>query len=582
MAGGVPAAAPPAQKPITILDAIEEAYRRGLDVPADKAAIYDEAVKRGLVQDVRRTTMDRVTGDLKAFGEGAKNATVGLLNAPAAITRYARDKVGGAMGFTPDQLQAMDDMKSNWGIGTPQSTDTALQKVESVTGKHEPRNREERYFSAAGSSVPSMLMGPGGWTQRIVSALSGGVGSEYGGEQMQKFGPGWELAGRLVGGVAGSSIPDILRRGFTPLPINQARRDNIDVLNEAGVPTTAGQRTGSKGLKLAEEELGGGATQRISEAQDEAFTQAAGREAGMNTPRLSQPAFREAYREVDNTFTNLANRTNLPLDNQVQNELLDAVMRYQNSHGDLIRGPENLMNDIARLAGSNGGVLTGEQYRNITTALREMAEANPALNTVVRDMRQALDSNIERNIDPALRTAWREARTRYANLMVIQDAATKAGADTAEGLIKPHQLRSAVDENVSDRHILSGDSRLGNLARAGSNVMAPLANSNTAARQRVQALGATVLALMGGAAGGGTANVPGALKGAAIGMAAGVAAPLVVGRALMSRPVQAYLSNQVMPSRGLDTAQKAVITLMNNNPRIREYLVKLLEGNDVP
>lgn len=581
MAGGVPAAAPPAKKPITILDAIEEAYRRGLDVPADKAAIYDEAVKRGLVQDVRRTTMDRVTGDLKAFGEGAKNATVGLLNAPAAISRYARDKVGGAMGFEPEQLQAMDDMKSNWGIATPQPTEDVLKRVETITGKHEPINREERYFSAAGSGVPSILMGPGGWTQRIVSALSGGVGSEYGGEKMKSFGPGWELAGRLVGGVAGSSIPDILRRGLTPLPINQARRDNINVLNEAGVPTTAGQRTGSKGLKLAEEELGGGATQRISEAQDEAFTQAAGREAGMNTPRLSQPAFREAYREVDNTFTDLANRTHLPLDQQLQNDLLDIVTRQQQA-GIVASGPEDAMNLIAQLAGQNGGVLTGTAYRNITTQLRQLAETNPALSGTIREMRQALDSNIERNIDPALRTAWREARTRYANLMVMQDAATKAGADTAEGLIKPHQLRSAVDENVSDRHILSGDSRLGNLARAGSNVMAPLANSNTAARQRVQALGATVLALMGGAAGGGTANVPGALKGAAIGMAAGVAAPLVVGRALMSRPVQAYLSNQVMPSRGLDTAQKAVITLMNNNPRIREYLVKLLEGNDVP
>lgn len=581
MAGGVPAAAPPAKKPITILDAIEEAYRRGLDVPADKAAIYDEAVKRGLVQDVRRTTMDRVTGDLKAFGEGAKNATVGLLNAPAAISRYARDKVGGAMGFEPEQLQAMDDMKSNWGIATPQPTEDVLKRVETITGKHEPINREERYFSAAGSGVPSILMGPGGWTQRIVSALSGGVGSEYGGEKMKSFGPGWELAGRLVGGVAGSSIPDILRRGLTPLPINQARRDNINVLNEAGVPTTAGQRTGSKGLKLAEEELGGGATQRISEAQDEAFTQAAGREAGMNTPRLSQPAFREAYREVDDTFTNLANRTHLPLDQQLQNDLLDIVTRQQQA-GIVASGPEDAMNLIAQLAGQNGGVLTGTAYRNITTQLRQLAETNPALSGTIREMRQALDSNIERNIDPALRTAWREARTRYANLMVMQDAATKAGADTAEGLIKPHQLRSAVDENVSDRHILSGDSRLGNLARAGSNVMAPLANSNTAARQRVQALGATVLALMGGAAGGGTANVPGALKGAAIGMAAGVAAPLVVGRALMSRPVQAYLSNQVMPSRGLDTAQKAVITLMNNNPRIREYLVKLLEGNDVP
>jgi hypothetical protein len=33
------------------------------------------------------------------------------------------------------------------------------------------------------------------------------------------------------------------------------------------------------------------------------------------------------------------------------------------------------------------------------------------------------------------------------------------------------------------------------------------------------------------------------------------------------------------PERGLTAAQKGVITLMNNNPQIRDYVVKLLEGD---
>lgn len=573
-----PSMAPPAPKPVTILDAIEEAYKRGLPVPKDKSDIYDEAVKRGLVNDVRVGVMEQAGTDLKSLGEGAKNSTVGLLNMPNAISRYARDKVGGMMGFEPEQLQAMDEAKSVFGIGSPQSSDTVLNKVESATGKYEPRNRRERYLRSMGEAAPSILMGPGGWAARTASALSSGVGSEFGGEQFK--GTSWETPARIVGGIVGGSGPDVLRRLISPNPINAARRANIDTLTEAGVPTTAGQRTGNTTLKLMEEELGGGATRRIAEAQDDAFTTAVGREVGMPGPRLGPAEWRQAYDTVDTTFTNLAQRTNLPLDMQLQNDLLDAVTAYRQAGG-IANGPEDVMNHIAQLSGQNGGVLSGEAYQNIIRHLRELSDSNPAeVGGIVRNMRTALDGSIERNIAPGLRDAWRQARSQYANLMVVRDAMTKAGPDTAEGIIRPHQLRSSVDQNVSDQRILTGENRLGNLGRAGSNVMATLANSNTAMRQRAQALGATVLSLVGGAGGfGATKDATAAAGGIALGAGLGIAAPLAVGRALMSRPVQAYLSNQMAPERGLTAAQKGVITLMNNNPQIRDYVVKLLEGD---
>lgn len=568
---------PTSAKQPTQLELIEEALSRGMQVPPDKLDLYDEAVRRGLVRDVRETVGQRAMADLKSIGEGAKNTTVGLLNMGNDIAHGARNMVGGWMGLDPADLDAMDEAKRGFGIGAPASTDVARKKVESVTGQYEPRNREERYMRSFGDAIPGMLLEPGTLAQRAVAGVGGAIGSEFGGEQFKDT--PLEVPARIAGSIIGSSIPDAVRRGFTPMPINQARLDNVRTLRNEGIPTTAGQRTGSRTLRLAEEELGGGATARIADAQDEAFTAATGRRIGIDAPRLGPAEFRRAYQDVDTTFTNLANRTNLPLDTQLQNDLLDAVTRYHNANGQIAQGPELLMNRIAQLAGANNGVLTGPQYRAITTELRELAESNPALNGVVHDMRNALDSNIERNIAPGLRAAWREARTRYGNLMTVQDAMTKAGEKVNEGLVTPQNLRSAVDQGVSDRRILTGNSELGNLARAGSNVMAPLANSNTAARGRIQALGATVLAAIGGAAGGATGDLSNLAMGVGAGSAIGIGGPLVVGRALMSRPVQAYLSNQLFSGRGLDTAQKAIIALMQNNPRIREKIAGILEGN---
>jgi hypothetical protein len=121
-------------------------------------------------------------------------------------------------------------------------------------------------------------------------------------------------------------------------------------------------------------------------------------------------------------------------------------------------------------------------------------------------------------------------------MMVVEKAATGAGAATAEGLISPSQLRNAtVTQNRRDYARGQGD--FADLARSGEAVMKPLPNSGTAPRQNIQ----NIMSILGSVAGGARAGLPGAV--------AGIAAPAVAGRVLMSRPVQAYLGNQLLPRR---------------------------------
>ena len=165
------------------------------------------------------------------------------------------------------------------------------------------------------------------------------------------------------------------------------------------------------------------------------------------------------------------------------------------------------------------------------------ARNDPYLQEALYGHQEALDNAFERTLNASGNTAdiaaLRQARREYRNMMVIEKAATGAGAATAEGLISPSQLRNAtVTQNRRDYARGQGDP-----ARSGEAVMKPLPNSGTAPRQNVQ----NIISLLGSVAGGRHSR-PARCRG-------WLAAPAVAGRVLMSRPVQAYLGNQVLPRR---------------------------------
>ena len=125
---------------------------------------------------------------------------------------------------------------------------------------------------------------------------------------------------------------------------------------------------------------------------------------------------------------------------------------------------------------------------------------------------------------------------------VHDNAAGGAGENAAKGLISPAQLRNAV-KTANKRAYVRGQNDLGNLARAGEAVMKPLPQSGTAPRQAaMNAL--NVLSAIGGNAAAGPA-----------GALAAVGAPAMLGRAVMSEPVQGYLANQLAGPIGNALAQ---------------------------
>jgi hypothetical protein len=447
----------------------------------------------------------------------------------------------------------------------PPSSQDMTQGFESTFGPmYEAKTTPGQVAQTLGQFTPGMMIGPGTAAQRVVSGTSAALGSEAAGQASDGkwYEPYMRLGGALLGGIA----PDIARRAITPMPISPERQKQVALLGDEGVDLTAGQKTGRKPLQYLESELGGGKAAGVMERQGEQFTKAAAAKAGIKADRLTPDVMDDAFRVVGDKFDDLASRTPLPVDARMQDDMLESVMEYQSLTGAPASAAEDIMNRVSELAAKNNGVLDGAAYKTISTELRKKASkaSSPELREALHGIKDALDSAIERGLSGNLLDEWKAARTQYRNMLVLEKTMMGAGEKTAEGIVSPSQLRNATVQKHGGRNYVRGKGDFAPLARAGEATMKPLPNSGTAPRFNAQNMGTGLTTLLGAGIGGAGAGGPGAMLGGLLGM--GV--PFAAGRALMSRPMQAYLSNQLLQGRGLPAAQKAIVPLLGVTPQI--------------
>lgn len=374
----------------------------------------------------------------------------------------------------------------------------------------------------------------------------GGIGERFDGAK----------DGALTGAVVGAAVPAVARgigaltgRAVTPLPVAPERQAMIDVLEREGIPLSAGQRSGSKPLRYAESIFGdatlaGGKASQITAAQADAFTDAALRKMG-GSGRATPDNMSANYDRIGQQFKDLSARNTLHADQGLANDLVVTVRDYMKvlpSEQRAIVG--NLADDIVNRFRAGNGTMPGTDYQTARSRLSRMAnnarQNDPEFSDAVRGLRNALDNGMLRSISPEDAAAWQTARREYGNWKDLAKAAGGAGENTAEGLISPQSLRSAVASGKNKEAYVRGEGDFAELARAGNAIMTPLPNSGTGQRNLVT----------GQVGGGGAALATGDPFTAAI-VALG---PSAFGRALWSGPVQKYLNNQSIS----DSARKAI------------------------
>lgn len=484
---------------------------------------------------------------VKSGGIGLAKGAIGIAGAVGdlsslgsrgieAATNYVSDKLGIERYKRPEKPSILDNIPTS---------DSITKAVEEKTGKfYEPKTTAGKYARTVGEFLPASFLGPGSAAVKVGTGVTAALGSEAAGQYTE--GTAAEPYARVAGALAGGLTPSALGRAVTPLPASAARTRLVDVLADEGVTSlTAGQRTGNKSLQYSEDFLGnapgaGGSAARIRQEGQDQFTEAAMRRAGSG-PDASPEVLRANNQRLGDQFRDLSARNNLTPDNQFITDLTTAVRDYRNVPNSQQRAiVQGYVDDIIQHV--NQGTMPGAQYQEMRSRLSRQANglrnSDPTLSDALRDMRNALDNAMERSIPAGSGDAelWRQSRREYGAQKTIEKAASRAGEATAEGQLVPANLRNAVSAENRGAYA-RGEGDFSELARAGSGVMAPLPNSGTS--QRLSLTNAAMLPVSA-----------------------------TVGRALMSRPVQGYLGNQVLARQ------------LENLPPARQALIRALLAQD--
>lgn len=541
------------------LDALLEAERRGI-LPAEMRGALEEARRRKLVsldqstpQQPAKPETSTAVDAAKSFGSGMVTGFSHLAGLPGTLRTLVQaggDWAQRQMGLEP--APQLEDV-SRLGRVLPdirQPTGTEVENsVRSVVGeRYKPQTTVGKYAQTAGEFAPGVLMGPGSLVQRgIGNVAAPAVGSEFLGQQFE--GTKYEPAARVVGSIVGSVAPAVAARAISPVqPANQEYARQAGVLQREGIDLTAGDKTGSSRMRWMEEAykdvpFSGGRINAVKERQAEQFTQAVLKRAGINAPRATDEVIDTAFREVGKKFDDLAASTYVPL----RPRLLDAAKKVADDYEKtvsaanrvpLVRSISDELQALQKAGGANGAFLTGDQYRvwrsQIATAARGQRDASTA--AALRDLNEALDNTVRVALQGPARQAWQDARRQYRNLLVIEKARSGSGQNAALGLLSPSAVKNAVAQQ-GKRAYVRGQGDYAKLANAGEAILKALPNSGTAQRQLYMSLPGAIGAGVGGIYGEDA-------TGAGLGFVGGLAAQALLGRTMMSAPMQRYLGNQ--------------------------------------
>jgi hypothetical protein len=521
---------------------------RGSDGKTYEVKAPDQGSAVAAFKKMQAARPDTMTDVVKSAGAGLVRGAAGIAGLPGDIEELMGAGIewaGKKVGLPPHPNWREIRNQNQIADLTPTSQQT-LSAAQRVTGPlHEPQTTAGEYARTVGEFAPAIAAGPGGVARRALTQVAApAIGSETAGQFTE--GTSAEPYARLAGAIAGGGGAAAASRTVTPFPVSAERQKMVETLRKEGVQPTAGQATGRKSLQYLESELGGGATARKIDTQQDQFTAAILRRAGETATRATPEVVDRAFTRIGREFDNLAIKNNVKLDAQFGKDVGTAVREYDQLVPSSQQAPavQGIVKDILDRINQGKGTMSGGAYASLRSRLDKMARktrSDPNLSEALFGVRNALDDAMERSLVASGRVEdvarWREARSQYRNMLVVETAAVGAGEGAAMGAISPAKLRqAAVGQNK--RSYVRGKGDFSELAHAGQAIMTPLPQSGTTPRLMTHAIPAIGGSMLTGGADAG------------IGFLAGAIAPTAVGRLAMTPWAQKYLANQKLPNTG--------------------------------
>lgn len=414
------------------------------------------------------------------------------------------------------------------------------------------------YISTAGEFAggAGLAAGPGAMVR--YGAIPG-VASEAAGQATA--GTSYEPYARAAAALAAPSVSlgleGTLRRAITPNPgIDPVRKQLAGVLDDAGIPITAGQRTGAENLRLVEGSTSRG--QQVMADQADEFTRAALAQIGVNAKRATPEVLKAADDGIGAVFEAVTRGVQGIPEPSVLTKMSKALEVYRNTapKGQVVGIFNEVNKALVRSFRSRNPIPMKNLLDWRSQVSRMTVSPDPANRAAARVALDALDGAI----DNGLRAAGRPdaigqlntARSQWRDFLAIESAASRAGEGTALGILSPSNIRNAVVLQGKRSYTQGTRGGLADLSRAAEGVMKPLPTVNAGGARVIQGLPT----LTGGGIGASAGAAVGGPAGAAIGGALGAAAPGMLANQMMRPTVQRYLANQLVGSGPSLSTQK--------------------------
>ena len=307
--------------------------------------------------------------------------------------------------------------------------------------------------------------------------------------------------GALVGGAAGGAITGLGLLGRTAAKklvkpdASKLHNKSVDVLQDAGVPLTSGQKTGSDRLRAVETDLGssvfGPDLDKVFGAQRQALQKTLMNKAGFESQDAAEglitgEALANARQTFSQRYKNALEGVSVKLDSD---KFIDKLASIENKHQKLLprqqkKEVSDLIEELLDEATDPNG-LSGESYQAIRSTLgdRQRAISNDKFSNLFRDMKRALDDAFTDAVDPSVAATKKQIDREFARFKQLETVYNRGGGKQVESGILP--LASLNRESKK----MAGDKPWREVVSSASRVLPDsIPNSGSAARMMNQLL----------------------------------------------------------------------------------------------
>lgn len=301
-------------------------------------------------------------------------------------------------------------------------------------------------------------------------------------------------------GTLGGTVGQAVGRGVSRIaqPVTSAATPQVERavqrLEQAGVPVDIAERMGSENLRavrrfLTDNPISASVMKKGAEKTQSAFNTAALRLIGEQGEAALPEVLARADDRIGEVMDEIAQKNRIKVDDRMVSELaaLEEAASMTLEPEKIVPLRNQLNNILSKVDDQDR--ISGEAYQRIRTIAADMGR-NPALAGVSRQLRETVDSALERSAGPDDAAAIKQARKQYRNLKLLEPAVEAKST----GNISPAALASSTGTARQRSAALydRGDADMARLARDMRTMAETMPQSGTVPRAGIQAVGAAI------------------------------------------------------------------------------------------